>query len=231
MQYNYYTKIAMATGILGLVTLVTALFLMPVFPQEAAVSPVPYSKPVYAFEMARTVDDLQAVFGLPDDPERQVRIAGMDMGNKWDFAFMALYGAFIALFFYGAYRRRAEAIWKYCVYVAILSAVADFAETSILLQLTNDLEAGEGLMYLPYAVMAKFTALGLCGLGAGLFLLKEQNAFWRASGVVAAVAGLVILWAFYFGDEYGLFHLTGDAIGLVWIIQVIYAFKVVRSKK
>lgn len=232
MQQNYNTKIAVVTGILGLVTLVTALFLMPVFPQEAAISPVPYSKPVYAFEMARTVDDLQAVFGLPDDPERQVRIAAMDMGNKWDFAFMALYGAFIALFFYGAYqqRGRTEVVWKYFVYIAILSAIADAVETSFLLHITNNLEAGEGLSYLPYAVLTKFTALGLCGVGVGLFILKEKNALWKASGVLAAVAGLVTLWAFYFGDNYGLFHLTGDAIGLAWIIQLIYAFKVARSK-
>ena len=63
------------TAALGLGVAAVAALLLTLFPTTGAGYAAGFGEPVFAFEMARSVEDLQAVFGGLSDPDRADRLA------------------------------------------------------------------------------------------------------------------------------------------------------------
>ncbi len=205
----------------GVLVLAIAAILMPKFPTDGAGFAPGYGSPVIAFEMARSVADLHAVFGTPDDPARATRIAMMDDGNRWDFVFMVAYGAFVALFLHAAAAASGRTILSLMAMLAITAAAADAVENVILLGITADLEAARDIGLLTYPVWIKFLGLMVTGMAAGMVIATQGRHFWRILGVVAAAGALLVLPAFYDPATYG--YLLTLGITVCWTIMLVFA--------
>lgn len=81
----------------GLLTLGMAIALVVVLPTSMGPGPEGIRTPILAFELARSPDEIERLFGEPGSDERAAWVAAMDLGNALDFAFLLAYGA--VLFF------------------------------------------------------------------------------------------------------------------------------------
>lgn len=202
----------------GLAVLLLSVAILPMFPKEMA-TPNGVDAPVIAFEFARTQADVIAVFGEASDPLRSGRIASMDQGNRWDFAYMAFYSAFIALFFYSVYLKNRQSIWLVFAAVGILAGVADAIENIILFAITADLDAANGLQWLAYPVHVKFLSLYVCVFGVGYFLKDNSRKLVRVFALLLQMLApiAVVLTAS------GLASAATLIITLAWLSQLVIA--------
>lgn len=202
-----------AVAIVGIVT-------MGAFPTDGAGYDPGLGTPVYAFEMARSSQDLIAIFGTIDDPARAGRIAAMDAGNLWDYPFMICYGLFIAFFFVAAGKKSGGKVWKLLALLGVIAAIADGMENQILLGLTADIEGAPNINLLAYPVWTKFLSLGVCGVGMGAYLISQSNVGWKIAGAIAALGALLVIPGFISPTDYAV--LLGNGLGLNWIIQLVF---------
>ena len=82
-------------AVFGVILTVLGTIMIDYFPSTAHNISDGFGGPVFAFEMAKTPEDLINVFGPEGDPLRTERIAQMDKGNLWDFPFMLIYALFM----------------------------------------------------------------------------------------------------------------------------------------
>lgn len=207
----------------GLLVLVLTAIIFPLFPQEMAI-PNGVDSPVIAFEFARTQADLVAVFGETGDPLRSERIQAMDQGNRVDFAYMAAYSAFIALFFCAAWRKTKRTIWLLFASIGLLAGISDAVENTILFAITSDLGTAQGLSWLAYPVHLKFLSLYICAFGVGYFLLGSENRSARWFGMLLQLLApvAVILLALGFASAATI------VITLAWLSQLVISIKEYR---
>lgn len=214
----------------GFAVLALFVLLLTIFPTEGADVAKGYGTPVIAFEMARTMEDLEAVFGPPNDPKRSERLEAMDAGNRWDYAFMVAYGGFILAFFLALAKDTGRRYWWIFAVLGVLAALADAVENGLLLELTARLASGEPvddlLPQLPYPVWCKFFSLMLAGWGVGIYLLARPGG-WKAAGFVAMLMAGVVSLGFTSPAEYTGF--MGPAIGVVWAVQLVVAVRAYRA--
>jgi len=209
----------------GLVVLGVVAVMGPMFPTEGAGYEPGFGVPVIAFEMARSPEDLVKVFGSVDDPERAGRIAAMDQGNRWDYAFMVVYGVFIWSFFDAVRRETGQEFWLIFAVLGVLASVTDAIENVILLDLTSDLEAARNVQWLAYPVWTKFLSLMIAGLGAGASLIARRHWFWSFLGVIMICGALTVSAGFVSPETYA--WMMGNGMTIVWLSQL--AFAAVRS--
>ncbi len=203
---------------LGFVVIALGLYIMPLFPAEGAGYAKGYGDPVYAFEMARTPQDLIAVFGTADDPARPARVAAMEKGNAWDYPFMVAYGLFIALFFGAAAKSSGNRTWLIFALLGVVAAGADGIENTILDGITADLEGAPNLAYLTYPVWTKFLSLMVCGVAAGAYIAADASRAWKIAGMVAAISALPIAFAFFSPASFA--GMIGNGLTLCWLIKL-----------
>lgn len=209
---------------LGVAVIAVSMFIFPAFPAEMADKSI-NKTPVYAFEFATSQQDLVAVFGSKDDPERSARVSAMDTGNYLDFAYMLFYSLFIASFFFAVRQTREGGLWLVLAASAIVAGASDFAENMILLEITKDLEAARGLEYLGIPVHLKFTLLYVCALGVGYYLLTDESKVQKLVGAVLSLVSVAALIQLYVsGGEEGTIALV-----LAWIAQLVVS--AMRLKK
>ncbi|MFZ5668266.1 MAG: hypothetical protein ACOY4K_02105 [Pseudomonadota bacterium] len=119
---------------------------------------------VIAFEFARTLADIDRVFGSPGSECRSLVIAGMDAVNHRDVAvFIPAYTLFaiLAALFLGGRSPLALA----AAAAALGAAAADWVETFTLLKITSDLDAAPPLLATSStAAWIKFALLAAHGL-------------------------------------------------------------------
>lgn len=218
----------MLAGAAGLAVLITVILIMPYFPAQAAQDISGYGSPVIAFEFARTLADLIAVFGAEMDGERAERIAMMDQGNRLDFIFMMLYTLFGVLFGM-AVRQTHRALGAVIIVAALIAGVADAVETRTLLLITAQMMDGmasqagtpKGLSMLWVPVTIKFIGIALSILCAGLFLGAHVNVTWKALGALTVLAALLSLPALLAPASLG--HLLTPSVGVGWIVMLAFA--------
>jgi hypothetical protein len=138
--------------------------------------------PVVAFELARSAEEVERMFGPRGSVERAAWAAAMDRGNVADFAFMVLYGAYLVLF--SQLLLSVGARWRWMVLLAPLPALMDALENLQLLSITDKLGRDFAA---PLARLAWFTW--------GKWLLLALNlALWIPSlwrlGLLARAAAL-----------------------------------------
>jgi len=212
--------------LVGLILMAVSAVIFPLFPQDMA-EPNGIDSPVIAFEFARNYTDLVAVFGSIDDSLRAERIRAMDQGNRLDMAYMIIYSAFIALFFYAAYLQSRKTVWLFFLAIGILSGLADGVENSILFGITENLELAHGLNWLAYPVHIKFLSLYICAFGVGFFLKESTKKTARAFGLSLQILSpiAVILMMLDLATPATL------VITLAWFGQLITAYQEFRREK
>jgi hypothetical protein len=150
--------------------------------------------PIIAFEMARSVTDLHAIFGAAAGECRTSIVAQMDMINWIDvFAYIPIYGSFLVFFFLGIRERGARPA-AIGLGSTVTACLADYAENICLFNLSaNPDVASIWLAILPWVTETKWVGLGISGAIGG-YLLASRGGAWRLTfmpcmlGLVAALA-------------------------------------------
>ena len=217
---NKTRKLWVTVTILGLLTAALAGLIFPYFPENGYAISAGYGGAVYAFEMARVPADLIAVFGPKTDPEHAARIAAMDKGNLWDYAFMPAYALFMTTFLWAAYQETGRKVWTFFAGIGLLSGFADAIENAILLGITANFETAPFLSLLAFPVWIKFFSITLAVAAAGIFIFQQKHVF-KIAGLLTALSMIAVFMAFYDASRFGA--LSGQAIGIAWGIMLIYA--------
>lgn len=214
------------TTVFGLATALLAAIIFPMFPSDGANISDGYGGAVYAMEMARSPADLVAVFGDASDPQRAGRIAAMDRGNRWDYAFMPAYTGFMALFLWAAYRETGQKVYAAFAGIGALSGIADAVENVILLGLTKDLETAPMVEWLAFPVYTKFLAITVACIAATCFM-AWRGKYWTVAAVLPMMAFMSVILSMAAPHKVGFS--MGLSIGLSWLAMLIFAaLKVVR---
>jgi hypothetical protein len=148
---------------LGAVLLVLSGVLQAVFPRAMGPLPSGLRTPVLALELARSAHELETMFGPAASPERARWVAGVDRGNALDFAFIAIYCAFLIACmraFAGAQPARARA----GIALALLAGAADAIENACLSSITSRLggDYSGALSALMIATWVKWLSIPVC---------------------------------------------------------------------
>jgi len=210
------------TILAGLMTLATALWLGPQFPQDFATPSEGFRDPIMAFEFAENHDDLVAIFGAVDNPARVERQAAMDKGHDGDRYFLIIYSFFIVAFFLALYRESGHRLFQGGILLALVAGIADIWENAVLRDLTymlDDVGAANALLIeLHSATWAKWFALAL-GSGLASFALYRNK--HQILALLALPGFLSALPAFLDPKAYAT--LFADLIGLWFIAMLITA--------
>jgi hypothetical protein len=174
---------------------------------------------ILAFEMARSVADLHAIFGDTASTCRDAVVAQVDRVDWADsFFFIPIYTAFIVFFFLGARARDARLGWI-GVILALVALGGDYTENSQLFQLSADPDhASMALAMLPWATAVKWIALALAGGVAGLIFVKAGGIYYVLAA--ACFIGLVVTVA-AIANPHALGSQLSNAISLSWISFLI----------
>jgi hypothetical protein len=144
---------------------------------------------IIAFELARSVADLHAIFGDVPGACRTAIAHQMDSINVIDsFAFIQIYGAFLIFFFLGA-RTRNVRIANVAVVLTILACLADHVENFALFHISHDPDSTKWIPLLIGATETKWVGLGIVGALA-IPLYRGSWLGWIA--VPLCGAGLVV---------------------------------------
>jgi hypothetical protein len=171
--------------------------------------------PIIAFELARSADDLQAIFGT-QEPCRSTMVERMDAINLVDvLVYIPAYGVFMACFFLGM-RSRQALLGTLGVVVSLGAVLGDFAENACLMSLTPALDPSSSwFALLPWATGVKWLALGLAGgIAAALYASSIAT-------VISAAAPLVTVLAIISPAEAGPIISLG--VGLSWLLYLVTA--------
>ena len=196
----------------GLAVLVLTAVMFPWNPTRAcgAESSTP---PIIAFELATDRADLAAVFG-PPGACRDALVQDFQILDAIDYAFMAAYGAMLAL------ALLALGAPRWMVSVAVLAPIADAIENLALFSI--DLDAPGGwLPVLMVAARAKFVLLGIASAAIAVSTWRHEPgkrrwlALAHAPALPLAIAGVSVPAAA---------PLLTPAIAVSWLAVVVWAF-------
>lgn len=205
-------RISFAAGLLVLAVTLLSATQEPVRP--CGNLPQNYA-PIIAFELARSADDLQAIFGT-QEPCRSSVVERMDAINLVDvLVYIPAYGVFMAFFFLGM-RSRHTLLGTLGFWVSLLAVLGDFAENACLMSLTPALDpSSTWFALLPWATGVKWLGLGVAaGVAAGLY------SSYVATAVCAAVLFATVS-AILNPAEAGPVVALG--VGLSWLTYLITA--------
>jgi len=210
-----------ATLVFALATSLMSAYLLPLFPATSHIDVSGYGSPVFAFEMAENITDIENIFGPETDPKRAERIAQMDEGNRWDFAFMWLYSFFLCLFVISIYKSTNNKLWLVPAVLGFASGGFDAIENIMLLELTKNFNSPQLLNLLWLPVYAKFTAIALASCAGAYYIFKQPQIAWKVIGVIAICASLASFMALISPSEYG--WLLQHTVTFSWVPMLAYA--------
>jgi len=210
----------LASGLAGLAVVVTSLVLMTVFPAKAPRLPEGFFTPIIAFEFIQDKEDVSALFGPAGSQIRQSTIRKMDLGNRLDFGYMVLYGAFLFIFCLQTYLLTGKRWFLLGAFMTFVILAGDVLENIQLLGITALLASGnfDGQLRLLHL----FTWLKWGGIVAVfLILLPFFSSMGRFGKVIcgAVLLTLVLSVAAFFrpGLANELFSLSVMAVFLMTI--------------
>lgn len=215
-------RISLAAGLLVLAVTLLSATQEPVRP--CGNLPQNYA-PIIAFELARSADDLDAIFGWrgPLLGRCSVLVAErMDAINLVDvLVYIPVYGVFMAFFFLGM-RSRNAALGTLGFRVAVVAALGDFAENACLMSLTPAVDPTSAwFALLPWATGVKWLGLGVAAAIAASIYVKSAGA--RAWNIVAALmcaaAFFSTVAAIAAPAKFG--PIVGLGVGLSWLAYLI----------
>lgn len=83
---------------LGVITVAIGLWVTSLLPQKMGPLADGMRTPIIAFELARSADEVETMFGPRGSRERSEWIGAMDRGNHADLVFLVAYGLFFAVY-------------------------------------------------------------------------------------------------------------------------------------
>ncbi|HEX2590898.1 MAG TPA: hypothetical protein VHL34_05360 [Rhizomicrobium sp.] len=171
--------------------------------------------PIIAFELARSVGDLQQLFGQSADACRAALVKQVDAVNWIDvFPFIPLYTAFLGFFFIGM-RARNRTVANLGAVLMIVAALADYAENTALFHISAGPDSPAWLPWLEIATAIKWLLLGVGGaLGANL--LSKRGGFDYALAALCLISLLAPIAAIADPHAYGPF--VSNGITVSWLV-------------
>lgn len=217
-------------SLLGVVVFGMTLWLALLSPEQIA-HPVDGDTrdPVIAFEMVSSSPELTRVIGESRLQYPQLRDA-MDRINRIDFIYMTAYGAFLSFFFLAVAEQRSDRRWLVFSAVAIVAMLADVRENLALLALTRDgADVLPLLGTLASSTWIKWGGLAIVALGAGYAIFEDKSMpTLRIIGLVVGLSAFGFTCASW-ADPFKFPQYMALAIFLIWVLQVVYAYRVGRS--
>lgn len=211
------TKWAFRLAVVSAVTMLAISTFMAV--TAAPCRPLPMST-LTAFELVRSVADLQRIFGLPGEACRLAMAQQLDHANLIDtWVYIPAYTAFYALVAYALGRRDRTLGWI-TVALAIGCAVADVFENIGMFMLSAAPDAASPwLMGLIVSTNAKWVGLAVVTTLCGVMLMRRGGFGWL--GLLACAAPLATsLWAIAAPDAAGRYLIPGMAIASITLLGV-----------
>lgn len=197
----------------GLATLILGAVAQGVFPSTGGNYPAGYGTPVIAFEFAQTPTEVQKAVGNTVDMMRY--------GTFFDFPFILAFTVFMMSFFQAAKRQTGLPVYTVMAIIACIAGVSDVIEDIFALQILSDISMSAGVDWMHYFAKVKFAMLGLVGLGAAVFLLRQPRILRKIEGVFAGLGGFVTLLALTRPEQMGSF--LGLGVTVSWIAMLAYA--------
>ena len=206
-------------GIVGALLLAMTLLLGTLFPHRMGPLPEGMWTPVLAFELARSTEEVERMFGQQDSAERATWAAAMDRGNLADFGFMALYGAYLLLFSQTLLRLGARAHWM--VLLAPLPPLFDALENWQLLSITDRLGGDHTalLSRLAWFTWGKWLLLALI-LTLWIRPLWRLGVLGRTAALCAGLTGMASLLALFVRGLAAELMAAGCAVTMIvtWVL-------------
>jgi hypothetical protein len=179
--------------------------------------------PVIAEELARTLADLQAIFGSGPSACRTALQGQLNIVTWIDcLAFVPAYGVFLLFFFLGLVPRDDRSSFIGFV-LSALAVIGDYVENVCLFQITAAPDAaGFSLAVLPWATGLKWLALGLAAAVGGTILIQSGRmnypaalaCFFAALGTALGIANPHLFGAY-----------ISNAVTLSWLVFLIVAIR------
>ena len=204
----------------GAATLVLGAVVISLFPSEGGNYPIGYGDPVIAFEFSQSASDVKNTIGFGDTGSQE-RAAAMKNGTYSDFLFIIAFTVFMVSFFHAAKVQTGLAFYKFLTATALIAGLADITENILALRIISNIEISSGVKWMHYFVKTKFMALGLVGLGAAIFLLRQPRFLRKIEGVFAGLGGALTLFALTRPEQMG--DLLGLGVTISWIAMLAYA--------
>jgi hypothetical protein len=221
---------ARRTALLGLLVFALAVVfaILPAVRQAANVCG--HGPDMTAFELARSVDDLNRVFAETQPGCRDATTKAMNHMNRVDLPFfMVVYTAFMASAALFESAKSKQRRWLWGLLAAAVALLGDLLETGILLQITADLaDPAEWVGPLVVTTWIKWLALGTYAGLVAVLTLAHAPRRWIIGGVNLAAAVFTILALVapqIFGDFMAL------AIGAGWLALWIDSLRAVFKQK
>jgi hypothetical protein len=218
-------RIVWSVCIVGAATLAMTLLLAALFPRAMGPLPEGMRTPVVAFELARSAEEVERMFGPRDSAERASWAAAMDRGNVVDFAFMVLYGAYLALFAQTLRQLGARSRWL--VLLAPVPALMDALENLELLRITSMLghDFAAPLARLAWFTWSKWLLLAL-NMALWMRPLWRLGLLGRAAALSAGLTALMTAAALFVRGRAA--ELMGLGCALTMLLTWFVALQLLR---
>ncbi len=204
----------------GFATLILGASVLLILPKGDFIYPKGYGDPVIAFEFAQTVAEVKAAIGH-DLPGWEDRLSAMKRGTRADFVFIFAFGLFTTSFFLAAFKQNGQHIFKVFATIAVLAALSDMTEDVLALHILQKVDVSAGVAWMHYFVKIKFFGLGVVGLGAAYFLIRQPRRLRKLEGLFALVGGIMTLFALLRPSQMGALFALG--IILSWMAMLAYS--------
>jgi len=175
-----------------------------------------------AFQMARTPDDMEAVFGREGDPCRPGMVAALDRANTVDlYGFIWTYGAFLLCFLLAIGRGGGGPAARLGIVALVAALGLDVLETATQLRLTGELPGtASALQALAIGSTGKYIALSLVTLCTGVAMVTRGGICGTLAGV-ACIAGSGAAFVGLLQPSFRGLLTTGTAVG--WVVMLVYS--------
>ena len=208
----------------GVLTLILGAIVLAIFPSEGGNYPPGYGTPIIALEFAQNLTEGQTVINYgPSETWLEYRDA-MQMGTLADMPFLLVYGFFMVSYFHAAKIQTQNNLFKFFAAIAVIASLADACENFYIFDFLLGPKmrtGGTDATLWHYFAKAKFMALGLVGLGAAVFLLRQPRILRKIEGVFAGLGGALTLFALTRPEQMG--DMLGLGVTLSWIAMLAYA--------
>ena len=181
----------------------------------------PGTSPFLAFQLARTIDDIEAVFGRAGDPCRTGMVAALDLANKVDLiAFIGMYSGFLACFFL-ALRRPGFGLAGVGLVATAVACLSDVLETSTQLYITSYLPGPvTSLVFLAIGSTGKFLGIAVAAVCAGAAMLVRGGILGRLAGAACVAGGLMVTLGLNYAPARPALR---AGIVIAWLVMSLYA--------
>ena len=211
------------TVFFGLATIVFVVWFMRVVPPSGCQGPSrPGVSALLQFQMARTPEDMEAVFGREDDPCRAGMVAALDRANTIDlYGFIATYGAFLLCFLLAMLRVGGGTAARLGLVALVAGLGFDVLETATQLRLTHELPGSPGaLQALAIGSTGKYAALAIVGFCAGAAMFARGGGAGRLAALVCIAGSAAVIRALITSPVRAL---LGTGTGITWLVMFLYA--------